>query len=534
MPSIYDNEPWLGQPPEIPDEEIREVIEADVVVVGGGLAGIAAVRQATELGAKVVLFEKCKTPQARSGDFALMDSKIADTWGRRDIDKVEIVNDLMKDMCYKVSQDILKRWADEAGEAFDWYIEGYPDIPVLKETREVPPPRSRCWIQPRRLPLPPTFDNDKERFKCHQVTAWVRPTHIPVFRGNLELARATGLLTCYFNAPVQRLLREDGGRIEGVIARDENGHYVKAIARKGVVLSTGDYMSNNAMLRRFVPGVADTPQHWTSLDREQRPSNTGDGHKLGMWIGAKLQDSPHAPLNHHMGSVFGASDFLLLNTRGQRFVNEDAPGQQIGSQIENLPNKQAWQLVDGNWRDQIPDVYPNHGSVCYILEDEELEGGDIYNRLCFIDNMIAPKYIEKAVEEGKLLRADSLEELFAQMDIPADVAKASVERYNQLSHGGRDEDFGKNPMRMFPVEKPPFYAAKFTPALMIAVLGGLQSDEEARVYDNEGRVIPGLYVAGNVQGNRLAVEYPLTVPGLSHSLALTYGRIAGRNAARAI
>ena len=66
---------------------------------------------------------------------------------------------------------------------------------------------------------------------------------------------------------------------------------------------------------------------------------------------------------------------------------------------------------------------------------------------------------------------------------------------------------------------------------MIAVMGGLESDEEARCYDEEGKVIPGLYVAGNVQGNRFSVDYPLTVPGLSHSIALTFGRIAGRNAA---
>ena len=69
---------------------------------------------------------------------------------------------------------------------------------------------------------------------------------------------------------------------------------------------------------------------------------------------------------------------------------------------------------------------------------------------------------------------------------------------------------------------------------MIAVMGGLESDEEARCYDESGQPIPGLYVAGNVQGNRFAVDYPLTVPGLSHSIALTFGRIAGRNAARGL
>ena len=81
---------------------------------------------------------------------------------------------------------------------------------------------------------------------------------------------------------------------------------------------------------------------------------------------------------------------LLLHTRGKRFVNEDAPGQQLGSQIENLPDKTAWQIVDGNWRSYIPKEYPNHGSVCFVMEDEELESGTVYDKLCFIDNDIAP------------------------------------------------------------------------------------------------------------------------------------------------
>ena len=104
----------------------------------------------------------------------------------------------MRDMAYKVSQNILRRWAEEAGEAFDWYLEGYPDIPVLKTTAEVPPEGTKCWIQPRRCPAPESFENGTERFKCYQTTAWVRPTHIPVFQGNVQMLMQTGLAQCLF------------------------------------------------------------------------------------------------------------------------------------------------------------------------------------------------------------------------------------------------------------------------------------------------------------------------------------------------
>lgn len=532
--SIYEGEAWLGCPPEIEESEIRQTLEADVVVAGAGLAGVAAARAAAEMGCTVILLEKCPAPQARSGDFAVMDSKVADTWGRRGVDKVQIVDDLMRDMGYKVSQNILRRWAQEAGEAFDWYLEGYPGIPVLPSTAAVPPEGARCWLQPRRCPQPVSFDNGGERFKCHQTTVWVRPSHVPVFRGNLRLAMETGRVQCLCETPVVRLIRQGDGPVQGAVARLAGGGYLRVQARKGVVLSTGDYMSNHEMLVRFCPGMAQTPQLWQGFDRDRRPCNTGDGHRMGLWIGAKLQDAPHAPCAHHMGGVFGCSGFVLLNTRGLRFVNEDAPGQQIGSQIENLPDKTAWQFVGGDWARQVKDVYPSHGSVCYAVTDEELQDGTLFSKLASIDNYISPALVEKAVQAKAVLRADTLEELVEQTGLPREQALASLARYNAQCHAGRDLDYGKRRLRLFAVDKPPYYATKFTPAVMIAVMGGLESDEEARCYDESGRPIPGLYVAGNVQGNRFAVDYPLTVPGLSHSIALTFGRIAGRNAARGL
>lgn len=531
MKTIYEDEEWLGEEPKIGAEEIGEEIAADVVIVGAGLAGVAAARRAAELGAKVAVFEKCRTVQARSGDFAVMDSKAAERWGREKIEKTEIVNALMQDMAYKANQNILRRWADEAGKAFDWYIGAMPELEILDWTGQAPPAGTRYWIQPRRFPLPSAFDNSTERYKCFQVTAWIRPSHIALCRKNFDIARESGRVTAFFDTRVIKLQREEGGtRVTGIIARKRDGTYIRAAAKQGVILATGDYMSDQAMLKRFLPGMVNTPKQWTSFDADKIPSNTGDGHKMAVWIGARLQDSPHAPCAHHMGSVFGVSDFLLLDSRGKRFVNEDAPGQQLGSQIEQLPDRTAWQIVDGNWRTCVPREYPNHGNVCYVAEDEELSSGRLYGKLCFIDNYITPGYVEKAVKNGELIRAESLEELVEKTGMQKETALASIRRYNEVCRQGADTDYGKRRDRLFAVVTPPFYAAKFTPAVMIAAMGGIQSDEEARCYDTEGTVIEGLFAAGNVQGGRVAVDYPLTVPGLSHSLALVYGRIAAENA----
>lgn len=522
-----DTGDWIHQAPEIPESEIKETVEADIVVVGGGLAGVAAIREAVEQGASVVLFEKCKIPQARSGDFAVMDSKVADLWGRRKVDKTAIVADLMKDMGYRVDQRILRAWAEHAGEAFDWYLEPYPDIPVLKDTREVPPAGARCWIHPRRLPKPESFDNSQEQFKCYQVTAWVRPTHIPVFRANYKKAEDSGLLRSYMSTPARKLVQDDTGRVIGAIAQKEDGSYVRAMAKRGVILATGDYMSDDEMMYHFCPGAKPLPRMWTSYDARKQPSNTGDGHRMAVWAGAKMQDSPHAPMAHHMGGALGASGFLLLNLQGERFVNEDVPGQQINNQLLTQPGRMAWQFADSNWPVQIPYVTPNHGSVCYLLSEEDKKAGVLGTIDCFTSQEI----LDKAVEDGSMLKADTLEELVEKTGLPKETALASIRRYNEFCANKRDSDFGKQEKRLFPVEQGPFYATRFVPATMIVCMGGIDSDEYCRAYRADGSVIPGLYVTGNVQGNRFSGEYPLTVPGISHSMALTLGRIAGASAA---
>ena len=65
-------------------------------------------------------------------------------------------------------------------------------------------------------------------------------------------------------------------------------------------------------------------------------------------------------------------------------------------------------------------------------------------------------------------------------------------------------------------------------------IGGLESDENCHTFDADRNVIPGLYVAGNVQGNRFATEYPIGLKGVSHSMAMYYGYVAGKNAMQEI
>ena len=105
---------------------------------------------------------------------------------------------------------------------------------------------------------------------------------------------------------------------------------------------------------------------------------------------------------------------------------------------------------------------------------------------------------------------------------------ASVARYNELAHGGKDTDFSKVPTRLFPVENPPFYAVSFGDSGMLVLIGGIDCDAQCRALDAEKNPVPGLFVAGNTMGGRFLVDYPVTVAGASHSMAMSFGRLAGR------
>jgi succinate dehydrogenase/fumarate reductase flavoprotein subunit len=122
-------------------------------------------------------------------------------------------------------------------------------------------------------------------------------------------------------------------------------------------------------------------------------------------------------------------------------------------------------------------------------------------------------------------------------------ALESIARYNELAAKGYDEDFNKVPSRLMPVDTAPFYADMFTTALMLVCIGGLESDENCHTFteitDEQGRqvcgdIIPGLYVAGNMQGGRFGLQYPIGLKGVSHAMAMYYGKVAGENAVNGI
>lgn len=321
-----------------------------------------------------------------------------------------------------------------------------------------------------------------------------------------------------FESPVVRLLREGkGSRVNGVIARSLKGDYRQFNAR-AVILCTGDYGGDLEMIEKY----SGRGKELVNLKCEYDPVvNTGDGHKMGMWIGAAIDDPPHCPMLFDF-AVFSKTGlfnlarqpWLYVNLNGERFMNEDLPWSYESNQILRQPGQRAWSI----WDDKFEEEWPKMRSQC-------------------CKNMGPPLYrwgtelLEKALDNENVLSAPTIENLAQKMEVPVEGLKATTERYTELARNGKDLDFGKHTDRLTTLEKAPYYACKFEVRRMV-ILSGLKINNKLEVLDTEGDVIPGLYAAGNVSGSFFGGSvYPTTIPGLTHSRAWTFGRLAGLNAA---
>ena len=543
------DEDWLGTEPEIDESKVAKTVDVDVAVVGCGIAGVAACRSVAEDGGLVAAFEKADGPQCRSGEYAVINGKVQakwgrDTWTREQID--DIIDSHMVESTYRCKRSIMSKWAHNIGETFDWWVEANPDLYYAETTRSAIPDESADnFIIPIFYPLPEHYDWKQERFPCYPTSVEFKPDQHVTVEANMQKAIDTGNVQTFYGCFVEKLIM-DNGRCVGLYARDAaTGEYIKCNASKGVILSTGDYSQNTKMLKHFCPEVIENNIQclFTNVDVEGNFTNQGDGIQLGMWAGAQVQQS-HAPMIHHMGGgadlagvgVMGNAGFLNLDLNGKRFMNEDLPGQQLENQVELQKNRESWQIFDSNWPEQLPYMPAAHGGACYYedyaSEDEGPKNNTTYR------NYKSPYQLEAAVADGRAVKADTLEELVAKIysdDTAAQqTALDSIQRYNELAKAGYDEDFHKPASRMWAVENGPFYADKFTTALLLVCIGGLESDEDCHTFDADRNVIPGLYVAGNIQGNRFATEYPIGLKGVSHSMAMYYGYVAGKNALKDI
>jgi fumarate reductase flavoprotein subunit len=319
-----------------------------------------------------------------------------------------------------------------------------------------------------------------------------------------------------FETPAVQLIRQGNQRVTGVIAQKKNGEHIQINARQGVILCTGDYGNNREMLRKYCWKSA------SNLPCAYSPANnTGDGLKMGLWIGADIDEPPHCMALFDWSAVWtdhnifniARQPWLRVNLEGERFMNEDLPWGYECSQIIQQPGGLVWALWDDKWK---PEVAKMNSQCC--------------KNMTRVGRLWRDEMLGKGLASGEVISAATIDDLVGKMELPEKVVKASIARYNKLAKGGKDLDFGKHPDRLTTIEKPPFFACMIKTRFLV-VLSGLKINNKMQVLDTEKRVIPGLYAAGNASGSFFNHHYPTTVPGLTHSRAWTFGRLAGLTAA---
>ena len=515
---------FMQAPAPIDAADIKETVDADIVIIGSALSGLCACRAAVENGAKnIVVIEKADTWQCRSNQFGTIGGKIQEDLGIK-IDRNAAVGQLMKECGYRPNQRILNLWADNSGEAFDWFLAPMEGKYVVEnESDPYDAEEGHLSVRKTHWPEPDNSHTEDDFYPIFSDCQITLPTMSPWVEAIYNICVEAGV-TFKFSTWARQLVRENNeGPVTGVICQDVDGNYSQVNASKAVLLATGDFAGNKDMMSYYVPWATRFASIFPNRDAAGDPTNTGDGQCMGMWIGAKMEDGPLAPMTHHLGGPLGMDAFLLTDVNGDRFVNEDVDGQPFQNQLSRLPKKTAWQVFDSEWPNQLQYMDCGHGNVSWYVDDDKVPGGS-YGRNAYISQAM----FDEAMSGDAGVQADTIEELAEKMGVPVEEFCATIERYNELAKKGVDEDFGKRADRMFAIENPPFYGYKLTDTVLLVCMGGLETTVDFEVLDTNDDVIPGLYAVGNAQGGRFLVDYPLPCPGISHGMAMTHGMLVGR------
>lgn len=523
---------WRDAPAPIPQDQLAEIYISDIVIVGAGNAGMAAGMRAVERGASVTIVEKLSAVGASRSSFAAIDSRMQKAAGIS-LNKHEVVEELCKYASHRVDQKLIRLWANESGATMDWLADlmaqqGYE---MIVETDCGNKDHGFYKTFPVCHNLQSVYEGDEP--VPYMADASVHPE---IAMHLVEPFTAAGG-RILFNTPMQQLIRNEAGRVIGVVCKDADGDYVGVYARKGVMICTGGYAYNEDMMRDMNP---QTVAHCTTM--EAYPGNDGDGIKAATWIGADKDDVPTVMVfdrggvpsgvgggglyaNSGVMTHIGSQPFLKVNHDGERFCNESVPYDYIYHAATKEKLSTYCMIFDANWREQTRQFHTigcsrmqlSPSGSKYILSTEDFQE-------FFFQNILMPA--------GICVEADTIEGLAEKLLIPADALRATVDRYNELCAKGVDEDFGKESYRMMPIDTPPYRAVTLGGQLL-CTLDGLRINTQMQVLDRSGEVIDGLYAGGNDSGGFFSNCYPELVVGIAMGRTFTFARLAGENMAAA-
>lgn len=416
-------------------EEAKDVTyDVDVVVVGGGAAGLTAGISAIENGAKVLIVEKqgiTGGSTSRSGGKILAAGTELMTEYNMDNNPDLLYDYLMEVGGDFINEDLLKPFVYGSADNLDYLTQHgvvFEDVEAVHSNLPI-------WWVHNTLGLSGMTDGHGGRIT------------VPLTKSFVENGGEI-----IYNTTANELLTDASGKVVGVKGVKADGSVVTVNA-DAVVLATGGYAQNREMMAR-IPG--DTG-YYSSVPA----GNIGDGLVMAGALGAQIWDSPSAApvfIDFTCGAGGGEQGGLMVSYTGERVVNEYSYQFNTALAMERTGVPYGWYIATS--------TDPNPA-------------------------------IQYGMTLESTAQAATLEELAEICQMDKDTFVATVERYNELCDKGVDEDFGKRADHLWKIEGEKYYAFRMIPVISFT-LGGLVLDTEAHVLDTNNNPIPGLYAAGEV------------------------------------
>lgn len=446
--------------------EKTEEVQADIVVIGAGGAGMTAAIQAVQDGATdVVILEKMPITGGNTtrstGGLNAAGTKYQEAEGIED--SVELfVEDTMKGGKELNDKELVTVMAENSKDAVDWVNEIGGDLSVVgmfggASVKRIHRPSDTSSVGPMLVKA---------------LNAKVEELNIPVL----------------LETTAKKILLDDKGAVCGVQAEDKEGKEM-TIACTAVVLATGGFGANSEMVVEYKPELE-------GFCTTNHPGATGDGIEMAKELGAAFVDmeqiQTHPTVNPETTTMYTegvrGNGAILVNKEGKRFVNE--------LETRDVVSAAILEQTDG---------------VCYLLFDQAVRE--------------SLKAIEGYISAGIVEEADTPEELAEAIGIDGKTLAETLTAYAGYQEAGKDEEFGRESMEL-PLNQPKYYAALCAPAIH-HTMGGVKINTSAEVLKEDGSVIPGLFAAGEVTGG---IHGANRLGGNAVSDIVVFGRIAGTSA----
>jgi succinate dehydrogenase/fumarate reductase flavoprotein subunit len=538
-------------------------LETDIIVVGTGGSGLTAAIVAHDQGAKVTLIEKSSKiggTTAFSGGVPWIPNNhhFGDVdYGQGSDSREDALTYVRFLAAGQVDDELIEALVD-TGPKMIKYIEEHTDLKFIwsgqpdyhpempgakKAGRSMGPPRFDSNLLGKwkdHLRLAPIFCLPLDWNEIEEANSLVFPAKLDfeligkrmsegivgmgmAFIGYLLKACLDRGIEPLLETPARELVVDDG-RVIGLRA-EQNGKDFFINARKGVILASGGFEWNEELKARFLSGPSPLPL--------SPPSCEGDGLKMVMAIGADLgnmtgswgtpasviptEECDGKPLTRLTIGERSLPHTIVVNRYGKRFMNESHNYNDITKAFNTFdantydyPNVPAWSIFDQQFRDK-------------------------YGVLTVLPDMPTPEWVTQA---------DSIEELAQKVGIDSEGLRSTVERFNQFARTGVDEDFKRgqsyydvanaDPNQtpcpcLGTIEKSPFHALPVYPGTL-GTKGGPVVNANGEVMHISGRVIRGLYAAGNVMAGVTGPGYGGA--GGTIGPGMTWGYIAAKHAAQ--